>query len=246
MQRPRQARPARGADQVHIASAGARARIARTARADWLETRHQARGRRWPAGSGTAVAVARRAPAATSGDDPLRRSNVLRPGDRSQPPVSADAATPQNAPHPYARRLGTSYGSTVMMKEVYLVGGARTAIGAFAGAYADVPAPALGSTVIKAALQRAQVPQSEEDDDRGSRDPHVVARRQHAARMCGRGRRRGRGLRQRGRDHGVAGGRRAGLVHFPVESAARFHIARTAFLARILKVRRPDSRALRR
>ena len=51
-----------------------------------------------------------------------------------------------------------------MMKEIYLAGGARTAIGALAGAYAEVPAPALGSTVIKAALQRAQVPHSEVDE----------------------------------------------------------------------------------
>ena len=47
------------------------------------------------------------------------------------------------------------------MKEIYLAGAVRTAIGALAGAYVEVPAPALGSTVIKAALQRAQVPHSE-------------------------------------------------------------------------------------
>jgi acetyl-CoA C-acetyltransferase len=51
-----------------------------------------------------------------------------------------------------------------MMKDIYLAGGARTAIGAFAGAYAEVSAPALGSTVIKAALERAQVPKSEVDE----------------------------------------------------------------------------------
>jgi len=48
-----------------------------------------------------------------------------------------------------------------MTKEIFLAGGVRTPIGAFAGAYADVPAPVLGSTVIKAALKRTNVPASE-------------------------------------------------------------------------------------
>ena len=51
-----------------------------------------------------------------------------------------------------------------MIKDIYLAGGARTAIGSFAGAYAEVPAPVLGSTVIKAALKRAKVPPSEVDE----------------------------------------------------------------------------------
>lgn len=51
-----------------------------------------------------------------------------------------------------------------MLKDIYLAGGARTAIGSFAGAYAEVPAPVLGSTVIKAALKRANVPASEVDE----------------------------------------------------------------------------------
>ena len=45
-----------------------------------------------------------------------------------------------------------------MIKQVYLAGGARTAIGAFAGAFSEVSAPTLGSTAIKAALSRANVP----------------------------------------------------------------------------------------
>ena len=44
-----------------------------------------------------------------------------------------------------------------MLKEVYLAGGARTPIGAFGGSLAEVPAPALGAAVVKAALQRSGV-----------------------------------------------------------------------------------------
>src|SRR5882724_10593290 len=51
-----------------------------------------------------------------------------------------------------------------MIKDIYLAGGTRTAIGGFAGAYSEVPAPVLGSTVIKAALKRANVPASEVDE----------------------------------------------------------------------------------
>ena len=42
-------------------------------------------------------------------------------------------------------------------KQVVLAGGVRTAIGAFSGALAEVPAPALGSAAIKGALQKASV-----------------------------------------------------------------------------------------
>jgi acetyl-CoA C-acetyltransferase len=45
-----------------------------------------------------------------------------------------------------------------MIKDIVLAGGVRTAIGSFAGAYAEVPAPQLGGTVIQAALQRSGVP----------------------------------------------------------------------------------------
>ena len=41
------------------------------------------------------------------------------------------------------------------MRDVVLVGAARTAIGSFLGALASVPAPRLGATAIKAALERA-------------------------------------------------------------------------------------------
>ena len=44
-----------------------------------------------------------------------------------------------------------------MVGEVYLAGGARTAIGGFCGAFEQVPAPALGSVVVKAALERSGV-----------------------------------------------------------------------------------------
>src|SRR5215510_2604694 len=43
------------------------------------------------------------------------------------------------------------------MKEVVIVAGARTPIGAFQGALASLTAPKLGSTAIKAALGRAGV-----------------------------------------------------------------------------------------
>jgi acetyl-CoA C-acetyltransferase len=43
------------------------------------------------------------------------------------------------------------------MRDVVIVGAARTAIGSFLGAFASVPAPKLGATAIKAALERASV-----------------------------------------------------------------------------------------
>jgi acetyl-CoA C-acetyltransferase len=43
------------------------------------------------------------------------------------------------------------------MRDVVIVGAARTAIGSFLGALASVPAPKLGATAIKAALERAGV-----------------------------------------------------------------------------------------
>src|SRR4051794_12070736 len=43
----------------------------------------------------------------------------------------------------------------VMLKQVVLAGGARTPIGSFAGALAEVPAPALGAIAVKGALQKA-------------------------------------------------------------------------------------------
>src|SRR5690349_9312188 len=43
------------------------------------------------------------------------------------------------------------------MRDVVIVGAARTAIGSFLGSLASVPAPKLGATAIKAALERAGV-----------------------------------------------------------------------------------------
>lgn len=51
-----------------------------------------------------------------------------------------------------------------MIKQVYLAGGSRTAIGAFAGAFSEVSAPSLGSTAIKSALSRAGVPATAVDE----------------------------------------------------------------------------------
>jgi acetyl-CoA C-acetyltransferase len=46
-------------------------------------------------------------------------------------------------------------------REVYIVGAARTAIGSFQGALGPVPAPSLGATAIRAALERASVSPSD-------------------------------------------------------------------------------------
>src|SRR5437870_5869693 len=51
-----------------------------------------------------------------------------------------------------------------MVNGVYLAGPARTAIGGFCGAFESVPAPALGSTVVKACLTRAGVPADQVDE----------------------------------------------------------------------------------
>lgn len=51
-----------------------------------------------------------------------------------------------------------------MLKEAFLAGGVRTAIGSFGGAFENTPAPALGSAVVKAALARAHVQPAEVDE----------------------------------------------------------------------------------
>jgi acetyl-CoA C-acetyltransferase len=43
------------------------------------------------------------------------------------------------------------------MRDVVILGGARTTIGAFMGALSEVPAPKLGGAAIKAALERAKL-----------------------------------------------------------------------------------------
>ena len=51
-----------------------------------------------------------------------------------------------------------------MTKDVYLAGATRTAIGTFCGMFEQTPAAALGSAVVKAALQRAGVPGESVDE----------------------------------------------------------------------------------
>lgn len=51
-----------------------------------------------------------------------------------------------------------------MIRNIYLAGGARTAIGGFCGALEAVPAPSLGSVVVKAALSRSGVPMDSVDE----------------------------------------------------------------------------------
>jgi acetyl-CoA C-acetyltransferase len=48
-----------------------------------------------------------------------------------------------------------------MLKDVFLAGGVRTPIGGFRGSLSSVAAPALGSLVVSAALQRAGVPKEQ-------------------------------------------------------------------------------------
>jgi acetyl-CoA C-acetyltransferase len=51
-----------------------------------------------------------------------------------------------------------------MLKDIYLAGAVRTAIGGFGGAFAEVNATTLGSAVIAAALQRAALPADQIDE----------------------------------------------------------------------------------
>ncbi len=51
-----------------------------------------------------------------------------------------------------------------MLKEVVIVGAARTAVGRFGGMYSDVSAVQLGVTAVKAALERAKVDPSQVDE----------------------------------------------------------------------------------
>jgi len=51
-----------------------------------------------------------------------------------------------------------------MVNGVYLTGAVRTPIGAFCGAFESVPAPALGSAVVKAALARANISADQIDE----------------------------------------------------------------------------------
>ena len=49
-------------------------------------------------------------------------------------------------------------------KDIFLAGGVRTAVGGFAGAFEQMPAPALGAEVVKAALSRAGVKPEQVDE----------------------------------------------------------------------------------
>jgi acetyl-CoA C-acetyltransferase len=51
-----------------------------------------------------------------------------------------------------------------VIKNVFLAGGVRTAIGSFCGVFSEMPAPALGSAVIKAALKRSGVKPDQVDE----------------------------------------------------------------------------------
>src|SRR6478609_7799400 len=51
-----------------------------------------------------------------------------------------------------------------MKNDVVLIGGVRTAIGGCCGVFESIPAPALGSIVVKAALARAGVPADQVDE----------------------------------------------------------------------------------
>ncbi|MBI4603121.1 MAG: thiolase family protein, partial [Planctomycetes bacterium] len=51
-----------------------------------------------------------------------------------------------------------------MLKDVFLAGPARTPIGAFCGALADVPAPRLGAIAVRASLERAGIPPGAVDE----------------------------------------------------------------------------------
>lgn len=51
-----------------------------------------------------------------------------------------------------------------MLKNIYLAGGVRTAIGTFCGAFESMPAPALGGVVINAALERSGIPKTKVDE----------------------------------------------------------------------------------
>src|SRR5262245_12476980 len=51
-----------------------------------------------------------------------------------------------------------------MKTEIYLAGGTRTAIGTFCGVFEQAPAPALGSAVVRSALQHASVSPADVDE----------------------------------------------------------------------------------
>jgi acetyl-CoA C-acetyltransferase len=52
----------------------------------------------------------------------------------------------------------------IMSKDIYLAGGVRTAIGAFLGAFSEVPAAQLGATAVKASIAKAGIPADRIDE----------------------------------------------------------------------------------
>ena len=50
------------------------------------------------------------------------------------------------------------------MKEIYVVSCCRTAVGSFGGSLKDTPAADLGATVVKAALERANMKPEQVDE----------------------------------------------------------------------------------
>jgi acetyl-CoA C-acetyltransferase len=53
---------------------------------------------------------------------------------------------------------------TMARQDIVIVGAARTAVGSFNGAFANIPAHDLGKTAIQAALSRAKVEPGEVDE----------------------------------------------------------------------------------
>jgi acetyl-CoA C-acetyltransferase len=51
-----------------------------------------------------------------------------------------------------------------MLKQVFIAGAARTAVGAFSGSFAEVPAPVLGSLAVKGALEKSRVAPNQVDE----------------------------------------------------------------------------------
>jgi acetyl-CoA C-acetyltransferase len=64
----------------------------------------------------------------------------------------------------YATSESSSSSSSAAGTQAVLLGAVRTAVGAFGGAFADVPAPVLGSAAIKGALHKASVPFDQVDE----------------------------------------------------------------------------------
>jgi acetyl-CoA C-acetyltransferase len=56
------------------------------------------------------------------------------------------------------------YTRRTMLKDVFLAGAVRTAIGGFGGAFSEVPAPALGAAMIKASLSKAGIVADQVDE----------------------------------------------------------------------------------